>query len=1227
MRSSSSLRSNQQLLDYKPLMSWMDFNKALSLLDSKRKGDAFELLCKYYFILHPKNEHINREKVWLLSEVPMAVKKELSIGEDTGFDLLLQDKQGNYIPVQCKYHSDPKKNLTWEEASTFFGKYYSNNKYQQAYLCTSAYGVSRHYEDAKTKPVIRVMGSDFQSLDKDFFEAVRCELEGKKHSYEPYKPRAHQEKAIKDAKKHFLKDGNSRGKLIFPCGSGKSLTGFWLAQELKAESVVVAVPSLSLVKQTLDVYLREIVANKKSVEWLCICSEADIGASAEVKFELAEVGVPCTTDEEAIKSWLERTKGSKRIIFTTYQSGRLIGQISKALGQSFDLGIFDEAHKTVGSTSKLFSFLLFEENINIHKRVFMTATERFYSGSKDDIVSMDDADIYGEVFTHMSFKDAIEQNLLTDYKVITIDVSKAEIATFIRDNKLVELSKEYGKEAEARSLASMLALRKAMKSFGIKNAVSFHSSIRKAQNASQVQDYISKHYDFKPIDSFTVDGKMATGKREVIINEFADSPKALITNARCLTEGVDVPNIDCIVFADPRRSKIDIVQALGRALRKKEGKEWGYVILPVVYDEDTHEIDNDNFKEIINIIRGLAANDERIIDHFKDKNSLEKSGGGQLTEEQFMFLTETLDESEFKGQLSIKLWEGLSRFNWLPFEIARQYARSLELNGQKEWVDYCKSSHRNKEIPQDPRAVYKLQWKGYGDWLGTGRIANGQKEFPPYEELKSLVNKLGIESGREYRQARARNAQWPINPEKIYEKTGWVSWFEFLNKVNIEFIPYEETKALVSKVSLKSHADYHRWAKKFHKELRIPIKPNTAYREDWRGWPDFLGTKNYRKINYWPFEKARAFVRKLKFNSGAEWRLYRSGPDRPLQIPSNPNRIYADKGWISMSDWIGKSVVPEIASFKDARIFARNLQLKSWKDWREYVKNNGLPSGIPVNPDQVYKLKGWVHIGDWLGNDDYRPRVVNPMDFKKARELIRSMEFKSVKEWNQYRKSKNRHPEIPKSPETVYQGQGFTDLYDWIGLEKHKWREFKAARAYVHTLKLKSLTEWRTFCQSGERPDDIPSNPNSVYSEYTSAGDWLGNGNIRTADKIFLSFKEARNIVHKLSLKNQKDWQQWAKSKRPSNIPYSPQLTYKNNGWVSFSDWLGTETFDKRQGDFYDFQKARNFIRGKGIKSFEEWLRWYKNHKPEKIPSNPDKTYKDSGWKGWKDFLGTDKGE
>ena len=308
-----------------------------------------------------------------------------------------------------------------------------------------------------------------------------------------------------------------------------------------------------MIKQTLDVYLKEFVARDIKVKFLCICSDEGIGKNDDIAFKTENIGVPCDTDPVFIKQWLKDNRKENIVVFTTYQSGRIIAELSKELKLTFDLGIFDEAHKTVGSSKKLFSHLLFEDNISVDKRIYMTATERFYSGSKDDMISMDDEDIYGETFSFMSFKDAVNQNLLTDYKIITIDVKKSEVAEFIKSNGLVQLSDKWKKETEARSLSSMIALRKAMNRFDIKNVVSFHSSIERAKRNMGIHSYITSTYGYKPIDTFTVSGKDSTSKRSVIVNEFASSERALITNARCLTEGVDVPNIDCIVFSDPRK--------------------------------------------------------------------------------------------------------------------------------------------------------------------------------------------------------------------------------------------------------------------------------------------------------------------------------------------------------------------------------------------------------------------------------------------------------------------------------------------------------------------------------------------------------------------------------------------------------------------------------------------------------------------------------------------------
>ena len=957
--------------------NWHEFNEALVPLNTKQKGDAFELLTKIYFEIDHK--YSNYDNIWLLSEVP---KKDLEIigleSRDLGIDLIA--KLGNeYHAIQCKYHTDKYQNVTFREVSTFISLLGGYDKLTQGYICSSAISTSKNYDDVKKKSISKILSDTWSNLDDGFFNRARSYLKKEKYSPEPYYPFPHQEKATNKAYEHFITNKESRGKLIFPCGAGKSLTGFWMMEKLDAFSTVIAVPSLSLVKQTLDVYLKEIVARGIKVNWLCICSDEGIGSNSEIKFKTEDIGVPCKTDPEYIKGWLKENKDSRNIIFTTYQSSRLIADISKELNHTFDLGILDEAHKTVGGSNKLFSYLLFEKNISIKSRIYMTATERFYKGSKDDIVSMDDLDIYGEVFAQMSFKEAIDGDLLTDYKIITIDIKKSEISDFIKDNGLVELNDVWKKETEARSLASMLALRKAMKQFPIKNAVSFHSSIEKARRNKQLHTHITSNYGYKPIDTYTVSGKDSTSKRNDIIKEFASSKKALITNARCLTEGVDVPNIDCIVFADPRKSKVDIVQALGRALRKKKGKDWGYVILPVIYDGVTNEIDNDNFNEILSIVRGLAANDERIIEYFKDK-SLPKSGQKGGGAEVFSMITETLSESDFAEQLNIRIWEKLSRFNWMPFEEAREFIRSLNL---KSYEDY-KVLHKNNKLPKNI----------------------------------------------------------PIDIRTTYKNMGFITM------------------------------------------------------------PDFLGYESLFQ-EWLPFEEARELIQKLKLKTQKDWYEYCQSGNKHLKIPSAPNQKYKDEGWISLGDWLGSGTIStrdiKYKSFKEAREFARKLNLKTRKDWGEYCKTEAKPSNIPNYPNHVYKEKGWNGIGNWLGSNIVAKQNREYLPFEQARAFVRSLGFKTEKEWLQFSKTKEMPDNIPIYAKQTYKGKGYLSMADWLGNDKPSYvdREFMTftkAREFVHNLNLKNNFEWRLYSKSGKRPYSIPSSPERKYKKKGWKGwaDFLG---------------------------------------------------------------------------------------------------------------------------------------
>jgi superfamily II DNA or RNA helicase len=1064
--------------------SWDNFQTKLLDLNKKQKGDAFELLSKLYFKINPVYNFY--DEVWMLSEVPQKELEYLELpSQDLGIDLIA--KSGNeYHAIQCKYHSDKTQSVTFKEVSTFISLLESNNKISQGYICSSAFVTSRNFQKLKTKPINLLMSEAWQQLDAEFFKQSHQLLKGERTNINPFQPRKHQKKALEEAIQHFKVGDESRGKLIFPCGAGKSLTGFWMTQELESKSTIIAVPSLSLVKQTLEVYLREIVANGKVVKWLCICSDEGIGKNDDVIYYTENLGVPCHTDPVYIENWLHQNRDEVTIIFTTYQSGRIIADISKKLNFTFDTGIFDEAHKTVGSNKKLFSHLLFEENISIDKRIFMTATERFYAGSKDDIISMDDEDIYGATFAQMSFKEAIEIGLLTDYKVITIDVQKSEISEFIKENNLVQLNDKWKKETEARSLASMLALRKAMKQFNIKNAVSFHSSIEKAVRNKELQQYITDTYNYQPIDTFTVSGKIPTTKRNDIVQEFAKSPKALITNARCLTEGVDIPNIDCIVFADPRKSKVDIVQALGRALRKKEGKDWGYVILPVVYDDETHEIDNDNFNEILAIVRGLASNDERIVEYFKDKNQGNQVNGEMVEQFNFEVFSDYINESELTKQLQIKLWDKLAKLNWMPFEEAKAYVRNLGLKNQAEYWKFHNENNLPKNLPYSPYQVYKNEgWISYPDFLG----------------YDSLFRDL-----------------WDYNKSKKY----------------------------IKKFYFKSQKEFYKYAKSNKLPSQIPLRPDSAYKnKGWKGWGDFLATGSVANQNkkYKSFSEAREFTRNLKLKSNSEWKKYCDENLIPIDIPKYPNQTYKDKGWKGIGDWLGTGKVAAqhrtFLSFEQARDYVIRLNLKSSTEWREYCKTEGFPNNIPKKPSQTYEGKGWKGMGDWLATNRVATQDRKYMPFNESREYARSL---SLKNWDEWRLIKGLPKDIPRQPQDVYKNDGWVNWGDWLGTfsvgrHNRSFLSFEEARKYVRTLRLKSSSEWREYSKT-KRPNNIPGNPRKIYkSDWKDIKDWLGYNERKSTAKEYTSFKISKEFCLNKRFNSGNEYKQYLRDKGWKGCP------------------------------------------------------------------------------------------
>jgi superfamily II DNA or RNA helicase len=813
-----------------------------------------------------------------------------------------------------------------------------------------------------------LLSDTWTQLPLSFFEGF-----GKKEFAKPSirNPRPHQLDAIEEAKKHFKVE--TRGKLIFPCGAGKSLTGYWITKELGAKTVIVAVPSLALVKQTLEDYCQESFAEGNPIAPFCICSDEGIGKNDDVAVFTQDMGVVCTTDKAKILDFLRLKTKRTKVIFTTYQSGRVLGEAVNELDFKFDVGIMDESHKTVGASDKLFSHLLFDENVDISKRIFMTATERRYKGSSENILSMDDVEVYGETFTQLSFKNAIDQEILADYKILTLVITQAEIKEYLNQNDFVKaMGLQWEKDIDFRTLSSLVALRKAMQKYPIKHAVTFHSSIKRAKLFEQLQPVFEEAYpSFQGVQAFHVTGSIPTGQRSKIIAEFSQSDKSIITNAKCLTEGVDVPNIDCVLFADPRKSSIDIVQAVGRALRRSKGKEFGYILLPVYTENNDKEsiIESEDFQAILQTLRALAANDDRIIEYFREK---QKPDAPKTHDALIQFniddiIGQSIQTDDLLESIELQAWSRLAKLSWRPFEEAREFVRNMKLTNQENWFN---TVNLPSDIPRSPQIVYKATWKNWPDWLGYDTKGGRNKKFIDFSQAQQIAISNSISSLNDWITFKKKNKlnNIPTNPHKTY-KQSWKNYNDFFKRKSVEFLPFEDAKKFVNSLNIKKQRE---WFERYEElnllENKIPKYPNEFYKE-WVSWAFWLQNK---KSEYFSFLEAREFLKKKSFKSVSEFRNWLKTPDYNPKVPKNPQRYYSDN-WKSFNHFLNldnRFHKRTFLNYSDAKVFASKLKLKSVKEWRDHVKTLGIPIEIPTNPDRDYKNKGWKGWSDFLGKEE-----------------------------------------------------------------------------------------------------------------------------------------------------------------------------------------------------------------------------------------------------------------
>ncbi len=535
-----------------------------------------------------------------------------------------------------------------------------------------------------SKPFNRISLHELEISAVDWIK-LREGLYGEQAKLSGKQPRNHQQVAISKAHEYFVEQGHERGKLIMACGTGKTYTSLKIMEDMtdKEAFVLFLVPSIALLGQTLNAWMADKQDDMRAV---CVCS--DEKASRKIKDEddeddsVIDLAVPASTNTKTIIRQLKRydKEHCRTVIFSTYQSIDVVKKAIDEYGREVDLIICDEAHRTTGVILKdkeESSFTKIHNNdfIRAKKRLYMTATPRLYSANLkvkakendnvDVLCSMDDANLFGEEFHRLTFNEAVSQGLLTDYKVLVLTVSEDDIPQDIREN----IKNQYNAAADkdkikqlqfddaTKLIGCINGLSKRIKGDNgitkqqdplmMRRAVAFCQTINPTKSnpkfsSTQIAKYFSEVCDSYK-DSMTeeerkdvvnikakhIDGSMDANTRNELVSwlkQEADDPQEcrVLCNVRCLSEGVDVPALDAVLFLSPRNSEVEVVQSVGRVMRTFKGKNYGYIIIPVIVPNDmTPEDalnDNDRFKVVWTILNALRSHDENFNAHVNQIN-------------------------------------------------------------------------------------------------------------------------------------------------------------------------------------------------------------------------------------------------------------------------------------------------------------------------------------------------------------------------------------------------------------------------------------------------------------------------------------------------------------------------------------------------------------------------------------------------------------------------------
>ncbi|ROZ81552.1 DEAD/DEAH box helicase [Pseudomonas neustonica] len=637
------------------LSSLLDTYRSASVTE-REKGTYFEeLICAYL-----RNEATYRDlydKVWMYGDW---AKEQGLDGRDTGIDLVARTQgTGEYHAIQCKLYAEDYR-VQKKDIDSFFtasGK----APFSHRIIVTTTNNWSEHAEDALQGQQPPVSKIDLQALEDSQIDWAKYQsnqtvaLKAKKQL------RDHQQTAL-NAVSVGLKTAE-RGKLIMACGTGKTFTSLKIAEQQagKGKRVLFLVPSLSLLSQTLTEWTQE---SEIPLHSFAVCSDSDVGKKRKadedtVQVFTHELRYPATTKADRLASEMLKRHDDEHmsVVFSTYHSIDVISRAQHEHGlAAFDLVICDEAHRTTGATfgeddESTFVRIHDADYIRSAKRLYMTATPRIYGDAAKvkaesgevALCSMDDEALYGKELYVINFSEAVQRGLLTDYKVLVLTVEESVIS-----RRLQDLLKDEDNQLKVDDAAKIVGCWKALAKQGLheqligdaepmKRAVAFcqvispnykgsKHKVSSINIASMFQSVVEAYQEAEEIEEASrliceaahVDGGMNASQKEAKLKWLKEEPPAntcrILSNVRCLSEGVDVPALDAVLFLTPRNSQVDVVQSVGRVMRNAPGKKRGYVVLPVVIPAgmEAHEALNDNqtYKVVWQVLQALRSHDD-----------------------------------------------------------------------------------------------------------------------------------------------------------------------------------------------------------------------------------------------------------------------------------------------------------------------------------------------------------------------------------------------------------------------------------------------------------------------------------------------------------------------------------------------------------------------------------------------------------------------------------------